>query len=56
MKDAHAGLKISEKEFYTMVEALRIALDGNGVPKASPPTSMSSRTARLIIAPDCLIL
>ena len=31
MKDAHAGLKISEKEFYTMVEALRIALDGNGV-------------------------
>ncbi len=31
MKDAHAGLKITEKEFYSMVEALRTALDSNGV-------------------------
>jgi hemoglobin len=31
MKVAHAGLKITEKEFYAMVEALRAALDNNGV-------------------------
>ena len=33
MKDAHAGLKITEKEFYAMVEDLRTALDSNGVSK-----------------------
>ena len=27
----HAGLTISEREFYSIVEALRIALDDNGV-------------------------
>ncbi|MDP2029700.1 MAG: group 1 truncated hemoglobin [Thiobacillus sp.] len=31
MKRVHQGLKISEREFYALVEALRKALDGQGV-------------------------
>jgi hemoglobin len=31
MKTVHAGLNITEREFYAMVEALRMALDANGV-------------------------
>lgn len=31
MKRVHQGLKISEREFYALVEALRKALDGNGI-------------------------
>jgi hemoglobin len=31
MKTAHKGLNISEREFYALVEALRTALDANGV-------------------------
>ncbi len=31
MKDVHAGLDITEAEFYGLVEHLRVALDGNGV-------------------------
>jgi hemoglobin len=31
MKIAHKGLNISEREFYALVEALRTALDANGV-------------------------
>ncbi len=31
MKTAHAGLNIRQAEFYAMVEALRAALDANGV-------------------------
>jgi hemoglobin len=31
MKEVHTGLNITEKEFYAMVDALRTALDRNGV-------------------------
>ena len=31
MKTAHKGLNINEREFYALVEALRTALDANGV-------------------------
>jgi hemoglobin len=31
MKTVHQGLNISEREFYALVEALRTALDANGV-------------------------
>ncbi len=31
MKDVHAGLDITEKDFYALVQALRDALDANGV-------------------------
>lgn len=31
MKTAHDGLNIKQREFYAMVEALRIALDDNGI-------------------------
>lgn len=31
MRTVHAGLKIRQREFYSMVEALRTALDVNGV-------------------------
>ena len=31
MKDVHAGLDITEREFYALVEALRQSLDANGV-------------------------
>lgn len=31
MKTAHGGLDIRQREFYGMVEALRVALDANGV-------------------------
>lgn len=31
MKQSHGGLKISEREFFGMVEHLRVILDGRGV-------------------------
>ena len=31
MKLAHEGMNIGQREFYAMVEALRVALDANGV-------------------------
>jgi hemoglobin len=31
MKLAHQGLHIGQREFYALVEALRVALDDNGV-------------------------